>query len=153
MFIPHFVDFVPVMWFCKSQSSCFICIWINVTKSTLNVDESCSALWLSDFYLSIPFPPSLPSAVLCAVLSLIDSVHFTHWSRCLRHSEIPQGWPADMGPLCPYLSGRLFGGNLLLFKKPSASTWGADAWKITLTFLLDSFEMAADQIDALIWTV
>lgn len=53
----------------------------------------------------------------CCTLSRLDRLGSLHsLEQMLTPFKIPQGWPADMGPLCPYLSGRLFGGNLLPFK-------------------------------------
>lgn len=88
----------------------------------------------------------------CCTLSRLDRLGSLHsLEQMLTPFKIPQGWPADMGPLCPYVSGRLFGGNLLPFKTIHLHM-GTGAWKNALIFLLDSFKMAANHNDGLIWS-
>ncbi len=116
----------------------------NVTKSPLNVDDHlahCDCQTLS--FHSISSLCRAKGCVLeCYTLSRLvtDRLRSLHsLEQMLTAFKIPQGWPADVDSLCPYLSGRLFGGNLVPLK-PIRIHMGSRCLKNRFNILIGFFQ-------------
>ncbi len=114
-------------------------------KISIKRGWSSSPLWLSDFIFPFYFLPlcRAKGCVLeCYTLSRLvtDRLRSLHsLEQMLTAFKVPQGWPADVGSLCPYLSGRLFGGNFVPLK-PVRIHMGSRCLKNLFNILIGFFQ-------------
>lgn len=121
LFIPFRCNFIAIESFVKFSVP-VLSLPGKCYKIYIKRGWSSSPLWLSDSIFPFHFLPlcRAKGCVLeCCTLSRLvtDRLSSLHsLEQMLTPFKIPQGWPSDLGSLCPYLSGRLFGGNLVPFK-------------------------------------